>query len=83
MFTTSIASIYLVNVSIQTNKYLNPPNALGNMPTISILQIVKGICMLRCLLLENLAAFALGDNFHRVILCCRPEEVMPEILAYD
>jgi hypothetical protein len=34
--------------------------------------------MLRSLLLEELALFALGDNFHRVILSCRPVESMPE-----
>jgi hypothetical protein len=39
--------------------------------------------MLHCLLLEKLAVFALGDDFHRVILCCRQVETMPEGLAYD
>jgi hypothetical protein len=42
MFTTGIASIHLVNVSIPMNKYLNPLGALGKMPTMSIPQIVKG-----------------------------------------
>jgi hypothetical protein len=42
MFTTGIASIHLVNVSILMNKYLNPPSALGKMSTMSIPQIVKG-----------------------------------------
>jgi hypothetical protein len=36
IFTTTIASIHLVNVSILMNKYLNPPGALGKMPTMSI-----------------------------------------------
>jgi hypothetical protein len=36
MFTTSIASIHFVNVSIETNKNINPPGALGKMLTISI-----------------------------------------------
>jgi hypothetical protein len=36
MFTIGIASIHLVNVSIPTNKYLNPPCALGKKPTMSI-----------------------------------------------
>jgi hypothetical protein len=36
MFTTGIASIYLVNVSIATNKNLKPPGALGKTPTMSI-----------------------------------------------
>jgi predicted acyltransferase len=33
MFTTGIASIHLVNVFMVTNKNLNPPGALGKMPT--------------------------------------------------
>jgi hypothetical protein len=33
MFTTGIAFIHLVNVSIATNKNLNPPGALGRTPT--------------------------------------------------
>jgi hypothetical protein len=36
MFTIGIASIHLVNVSIPTNKYLNPPCVLGKKPTMSI-----------------------------------------------
>jgi hypothetical protein len=36
IFTTDIASIYLVNVSIVMNKNLKPPGALGTMPTMSI-----------------------------------------------
>jgi hypothetical protein len=36
MFTTGITSIHLVNVSIPTNKYLNPPGALGKMPAMLI-----------------------------------------------
>jgi hypothetical protein len=42
MFTTGIASIHLVNVSIVMNKNLNPLGALGKMPMISIPQIEKG-----------------------------------------
>jgi hypothetical protein len=42
MFTTGIASIHLVNVSIMTDKNLNPPGDLGKTPTISIPQIAKG-----------------------------------------
>jgi hypothetical protein len=41
IFTTGIASIHLMNVSIGTNKNLNPPGALGKMPMMSIPQIVK------------------------------------------
>jgi hypothetical protein len=42
IFTTGIASIHLVNVSITTNKNLKPPDALGKMPMKSIPQIAKG-----------------------------------------
>jgi hypothetical protein len=42
MFTTVVASIHLVNVSIPMNKNLNPPRALGRMPTMPISQIAKG-----------------------------------------
>jgi hypothetical protein len=34
--------------------------------------------MLRSLLLEELALFALGDDFHNVILSCQPVESVPE-----
>jgi hypothetical protein len=43
----------------------------------------KRICMLRCLLLEELAVLAFGDDVHHVILGCRPVEIMPEGLAND
>jgi hypothetical protein len=39
--------------------------------------------MLHCLLMVKLAAFALGDEFHCVILCCGPVKTMPKDLAYD
>jgi hypothetical protein len=39
--------------------------------------------MLRCLLLEELTILALGDDFHRVILSCRPVEIVPEGFTYD
>jgi hydrogenase/urease accessory protein HupE len=42
MFTTSIASIYFVNVLIAMNKNLNPAGALGKIPTMSIFHIAKG-----------------------------------------
>jgi hypothetical protein len=42
MFTTGVAYIHLVNVSIPTNKNLNPPRALGRMPTMSTPHIAKG-----------------------------------------
>jgi hypothetical protein len=42
MFTTGIASIHLVNVSIARNKNLNPPVALGRMSTILFPQIANG-----------------------------------------
>jgi hypothetical protein len=42
IFTTDITFIHLVNVSIVMNKNLKPPDALGKMSTISILQIAKG-----------------------------------------
>jgi hypothetical protein len=34
--------------------------------------------MLRSLLMEELALFTLGDDFHRVILSCRPVESVHE-----
>jgi hypothetical protein len=39
--------------------------------------------MLYCLLLEELTIFALGDDFHRVILGCGPVEPMFECFSYD
>jgi hypothetical protein len=42
IFATGIAFIHLVNVSIATNRNLNPPGALGKMPTMLIPQIAKG-----------------------------------------
>jgi hypothetical protein len=39
--------------------------------------------MLHCLLLEELTVLAFGDDLHRVILSCRPIEIMPEGFAYD
>jgi hypothetical protein len=35
IFTTGVASIHLVNVSMPTNKNLNPPGALGRMSMMS------------------------------------------------
>jgi hypothetical protein len=42
MFTTGMAFIHLVNVSIAMNKNMNPPGALGKKPTMSISCITKG-----------------------------------------
>jgi hypothetical protein len=42
IFTAGIASIHLVNVSTLTNKYLNPPGALGKIPMMSIPYTTKG-----------------------------------------
>jgi hypothetical protein len=42
LFATDIASIHLVNVSIVTNKNLNPPDVLGKKLMMSIPQIAKG-----------------------------------------
>jgi hypothetical protein len=42
MFTTGIAPIHLVNVSIVMNRNLNPPGALGRTSTVSIPQIANG-----------------------------------------
>jgi hypothetical protein len=42
MFTTSITSIHLVNVSTVTNRNLNPPGSLGKVPMISISHGAKG-----------------------------------------
>jgi hypothetical protein len=41
IFATGMSFIHLVNVSIVMNKNLNPPSALGRMPTMSIPQIAK------------------------------------------
>jgi hypothetical protein len=43
----------------------------------------KRICMFHCLLLEDLAVLAFGDDLHHIILSCRPVETMPEGFAYD
>jgi hypothetical protein len=42
MFTTGIASIHLVKVSMAMNKNLKPPDALGRTPTMLIPHIAKG-----------------------------------------
>jgi hypothetical protein len=42
MFTTSMASIHFVNLSIVMNKNLNPPGTLSKIPTMSIPHIAKG-----------------------------------------
>jgi hypothetical protein len=42
MFTTRVASIHLVNVSMLMNKNLKSPGALGRIPTMSIPHITKG-----------------------------------------
>jgi hypothetical protein len=42
MFTTGVASIYLVNVLMPTNNNLKPPGALGRIPMMSIPHIAKG-----------------------------------------
>jgi hypothetical protein len=42
IFTTGTASIHLVNVSVATNKNMNPPGALSKVPIMSIPKIVKG-----------------------------------------
>jgi hypothetical protein len=39
--------------------------------------------MLRCLLLEELAVPAFGDDLHRIILGYKPVEIVHEGLAYD
>jgi hypothetical protein len=87
MFTTGVASIHLVNISMLTNKNLNPPGALGRMLTMSTPHIVKRtgeidgskrIHMLRSLFLEELTLFTLGDDFHHIILSCRPVESVHE-----
>jgi hypothetical protein len=36
IFATSIGCLHLVSVSMAMNKNLNPPGALGKMPTMSI-----------------------------------------------
>jgi hypothetical protein len=41
IFTTGIASIHLVKVSIAMNKNMKPPSALDKMSTMSIPQIAK------------------------------------------
>jgi hypothetical protein len=43
----------------------------------------KRIYLLRCLLLEELAVIALGDDLYRVILSCRLVETVHEFFADD
>jgi hypothetical protein len=42
MFTTGMTSIHLVNMSIAMNNNLNPPGALGKIPTMLIPHNAKG-----------------------------------------
>jgi hypothetical protein len=42
MFTTEVASIHLVNVSMPTNKNLKPSGALGRIPTMSTPHTANG-----------------------------------------
>jgi hypothetical protein len=42
IFTTGVASIYLVNVSMPTTKNLKPPGAIGRTLTMSIPYTAKG-----------------------------------------
>jgi hypothetical protein len=39
--------------------------------------------MLHCLLVKELAVPAFGDDLHRVIIGCRPVEIVSEGFAYD
>jgi hypothetical protein len=80
-FTTAIASIHLVKVSIATNKNLNPPSSLGKAPTMSIPQIAKG--HESSIGQKELAVPALGADLHHVFLSCRPVEFMSEGFIYD
>jgi hypothetical protein len=41
IFTVSMTSIHLVNVSTPMNKYMKPPGSLGTMPTMSIPETAK------------------------------------------
>jgi hypothetical protein len=41
----------------------------------------KRVCMLHSLLLVELTLFTLGDDFHRIILSCRPVESVPEYFS--
>jgi hypothetical protein len=43
----------------------------------------KRIYMLHCLLLKELTVLAFGDDLYRVILSCRPIEIVTECFAYD
>jgi hypothetical protein len=78
-------------VSIITNKNLKPTGALSKMLTMLIPHIAKGQersigqrgFAFFFFLLKELAVLAFGDNFHHVVLSCRPVETMPEGFAYD
>jgi hypothetical protein len=90
MFTTGVASIHLLNVSMPTNKILKHPRALGRIPMMYIPHTAKRpgkidgsnrIHILRSLLLEELTLFTLGDDFHHVILSCWPVESMSKCFS--
>jgi hypothetical protein len=43
----------------------------------------KRICMLCCLLIDELVVLPFGDDLQHIILGCRSVETVPEGFAYD
>jgi hypothetical protein len=91
IFTTGIAPIHLVNMTIMTDKSKSswcPGQDAHNVDSPNCkrpgeINRPKRICMFCRLLLEELAVLAFHDDLHRAILGCRLVKTMPKDFAYD